>query len=169
MSRILGFMLGAVVILGLRPGGQGPGGRLLAAGEWSHGNRARRSIPLPGLSAASISRHSRRSTGLSANAPSYPAQQYVPYGTQTRPAQAREGSRSRRLVGARVYNRGYNQAPAPYATQLPRGQLAWPGSAMAPGYTPFSRYRSYGSGYGVSPYGSNFWGGYYKGFPMIGD
>ena len=60
-----------------------------------------------------------------------------------------------------------------YASQLPQGQLYWPGSAIAPGYTPFSRYQTYGSGYNQSPYGSNFYGGYYKGFPMafpmIGD
>ena len=97
----------------------------------------------------------------------YPGQQVVP-ATPARPAQAAK-VRGRAARGTRVYSRGYNQAPAPYATQLPRGQLDWSGSAMAPGYTPFSRYQSYGQGYSVSPYGGNFWGGYYKGFPMIGN
>lgn len=73
--------------------------------------------------------------------------------------------RARGQRGARVYSRGY-QAPAPYATQLPQGQLYWPGSYMAPGYTPFSRYQTYGQGYVQSPYGSNYWGGYYKGFAL---
>jgi hypothetical protein len=100
--------------------------------------------------------------------PGYAGQQVVPYGTQTRIAPAAR-IRGRAVRNARVYSRGYSQPPAPYATQLPRGQLDWPGSVMAPGYTPYSRYQTYGSGYGVSPYGSNFWGGYYKGFPMIGN
>jgi hypothetical protein len=85
----------------------------------------------------------------------------------TRPAQVAparvRGQAARRT---RTYSSGYNQAPAPYASQLPQGQLYWPGSYMTPGYTPFSRYQTYGSGYGQSPYGSNFYGGYYKGFPM---
>jgi hypothetical protein len=74
--------------------------------------------------------------------------------------------RGRFFRGARVYSRGYSQAPAPYTTPLPQGQLYWPGSYLAPTYTPYSRYQTYGSGYGQSPYGSNFYGGYYKGFPM---
>jgi len=68
--------------------------------------------------------------------------------------------------GARTYNRGYNQPPAPYATPLPQGQLYYPGSALAPNYTPFSRYQGYGSGYGYSPYGSGYYTGYYKGFSL---
>ena len=38
--------------------------------------------------------------------------------------------RARLQRGARVYSRGYNQAPAPYATQLPQGQLYWPNSSL---------------------------------------
>ena len=49
---------------------------------------------------------------------------------------------------------------------LPQGQLYWPGSFMAPSYTPNSRYQSYGSGYGRGPYGSGFYSGYYKGFSL---
>jgi hypothetical protein len=76
--------------------------------------------------------------------------------------------RGRGLRGGRTYyySRGYRQPPAPYATQLPQGQLYWPGSYLTPGYTPFSRYQTYGSGYWQSPYGSNFWGGYYKGYSL---
>jgi hypothetical protein len=73
--------------------------------------------------------------------------------------------RGRVLRGARTYTRGY-RAPAPLATPLPQGQLYWQGSYMAPGYAPFSRYQTYGQGYIQSPYGSNFWGGYYKGFSL---
>jgi hypothetical protein len=49
---------------------------------------------------------------------------------------------------------------------LPVGQLYWPASAIAPAYAPSSRFESFESGYGRSPYGSNFYGGYYKGFPI---
>ncbi|MGO9809931.1 MAG: hypothetical protein ACLP53_03955 [Isosphaeraceae bacterium] len=87
----------------------------------------------------------------------------VPYATQARPAAVRVRGRNL-LRGTRTYSRGYSQAPAPYATQLPQGQLYWPDSTLAPGYVPFSRYASSGSGYGRGPYGSNFYGGYYKGF-----
>ena len=68
--------------------------------------------------------------------------------------------------GTRTYSRGYSQPPAPYSTALPQGQIYWPGSALAPGYTPFSRYQSYGSGYGYGPYGSGYYSGYYKGFSL---
>jgi len=72
----------------------------------------------------------------------------------------------RRNRGARVYTRGYNQAPAPYSTPLPRGQLIWPGADYAPQYTPELRYQNYGSAYGRGPYGSGFYPGYFRGFPM---
>ena len=68
--------------------------------------------------------------------------------------------------GARTYSRGYSQPPAPYSTALPQGRIYWPGSAMAPNYTPFSRYQGYGGGYGYSPYGSGYYTGYYKGFSL---
>jgi hypothetical protein len=89
------------------------------------------------------------------------AQQVVPGPTPTAPR-----VRGRLQRGARIYSRGYSQAPAPYATRLPQGQLYWPGSSLSPGYTPYSRYQTYGQGYMQSPYGSNFWGGYYKGFSL---
>lgn len=80
---------------------------------------------------------------------------------------ANAGARARRAQQPRTYVRGYNQLA------VPQGQLYWPGSYVAPGYTPFSRYQTYGSGYSQSPYGSNFYSGYWKGwpmaFPMIGD
>lgn len=68
--------------------------------------------------------------------------------------------------GARSYNRGYSQPPAPYATSLPQGQIYWPGSPLAPGYTPFARYQGYNGGYGYGPYGSGYYSGYYKGFSL---
>jgi len=79
-------------------------------------------------------------------------------------------ARVRRRVprGARTKNQGSNLPPAPYDTSLPVGHLYWPGSAVSPGYSPSSRYDSMESGYDRSPYGSNFYGGYYKGFPMTG-
>ena len=91
----------------------------------------------------------------------YAVQPGVPYATQTRPATRVQG---RNIRATRTYSRGYRQAPAPYATQLPQGQLYWPGSYLAPNYVPFNRYQNYGSGYGRGPYGSSFYGGYYKGF-----
>jgi hypothetical protein len=75
-------------------------------------------------------------------------------------------TRGRVVRGTRVYSRGYNSAPAPYANPLPQGQLYWPGSMVAPDYTPFSRYRTQGQGYQVSPYGSNFYGGYWMGHAL---
>ncbi|MBV8129683.1 MAG: hypothetical protein JO114_18700 [Planctomycetaceae bacterium] len=89
----------------------------------------------------------------------YAVQPGVPYATQTRPATAVR-VRGRNLRATRTYS----QAPAPYATQLPQGQLYWPDSYLTPNYVPLNRYQSYGSGYGRGPYGSNFYGGYYKGF-----
>jgi len=89
----------------------------------------------------------------------YAVQPGVPYTTQTRPATAVR-VRGRNLRATRTYS----QAPAPYATQLPQGQLYWPDSYLTPNYVPLNRYQSYGSGYGRGPYGSNFYGGYYKGF-----
>ena len=89
----------------------------------------------------------------------------VLYSTQPLPANTAR-VRGRNLRATRTYSRGYSQAPAPYATQLPQGQLYWPGSYMSPYYMPFSRYQTYGSGYGRGPYGSNFYGGYYKGFVL---
>jgi hypothetical protein len=84
-----------------------------------------------------------------------------------RPAAA---ARARRRIprGARANNQGPSVPPAPYDTALPVGQLYWPDSAATPAYAPSSRYDSLESGYGRGPYGSNFYGGYYKGFPLTG-
>jgi len=93
----------------------------------------------------------------------YAAQPAAPYSYQTAPARR---ARLRAGRATRQYTRGYSQPPAPYSTSLPQGSLYWPGSSMAPAYTPFSRYQSYGNGYGRGPYGSGFYSGYYKGFPL---
>jgi hypothetical protein len=93
----------------------------------------------------------------------YAAQPAAPYSYQTAPARR---AKLRAGRAARQYTRGYSQPPAPYATPLSQGQIYWPGSIMAPSYTPNSRYQSYGSGYGRGPYGSGFYSGYYKGFSM---
>lgn len=103
--------------------------------------------------------------GTLAPSGAYATQPGVPYATQTRPAVAAR-VRGRNVRPMRTYSRGYSQPPAPYATPLPQGQIYWPGSYMAPNYVPFSRYQSYGSGYGRGPYGSGFYGGYYKGFSL---
>ncbi|MGC8642804.1 MAG: hypothetical protein ACP5XB_23335, partial [Isosphaeraceae bacterium] len=88
---------------------------------------------------------------------------------QTAPARVR-GRQARR---ASAFAQGYTQMAAPYSYPLPQGRLYWPGAYMVPGYTPANRYQTYGSGYAQSPYGSNFYGGYWKGwpkaYPMIGD
>ena len=167
MSRILGFMLGAVVILGLGQGVKGQGVVYYPPAS-GHMEVVPPVYPAPGAVGSQYLETFPTFGGTYQADPSYPAQQVVPYGTPTRPAPAAR-ARGRAARGVRVYSRGYSQPPAPYATQLPRGQLEWPGSLMTPDYVPFSRFQSYGSGYGVSPYGSNFYGGYYKGFPMIGD
>lgn len=91
------------------------------------------------------------------------AQPTVPYATQTAPVVP---ARVRNARARRAAARGYSQAPAPYATPLPQGQLYWPGSYVTPYYVPGTRYQTYGSGYGRGPYGSNFYPGYYKGFVM---
>jgi hypothetical protein len=93
----------------------------------------------------------------------YAAQPAAPYSYQRAPARR---ARLRAGRAAQQYTRGYSQPPAPYSTALPQGQLYWPGSFMAPSYTPYSRYQSYGNGYGRGPYGSGFYSGYYKGFSL---
>lgn len=64
----------------------------------------------------------------------------------------------------RVYNRGYNQAPAPYRRALPRGQAILPNGLPPSGFVPPLRTQTYGWGYGVGPYGTNYYSGMYKGF-----
>jgi len=167
MSRIVGFMLGVVVTLGVGQVVKGQGAAYYPPAS-GHMEVVPPIYPAGGAVGGQYLETFPTFGGTYQANPFYSPQQVVPYATQTRPAAAAR-VRGRVVRGARVYSRGYSQAPAPFATQLPVGQLQWPGSVLAPGYTPFSRYQSYGSGYGVSPYGSNFWGGYYKGFPMIGN
>ena len=167
MSRILGLMLGVVVTLGVGQVVRGQGAAYYPPAS-GHMEVVVPSYPAPGAVGGQYLETFPTFGGTYQVNPFTPAQQVVPYSAQARPAAAAR-VRGRVARGTRVYSRGYSQAPSPYATQLPVGQLGWQGSVMAPGYTPFSRYQTYGSGYGISPYGSNFWGGYYKGFPMIGD
>ena len=166
MSRIFGLMVGTVLTLVLSQGAMAQGVVYWPPAS-GHMEVNPPVYPAPGAVGAQYL-ETFPTYGATYQATPYYSGQPVPYGTSTRTAPASR-NRGRVARGTRVYSRGYSQAPAPYATQLPRGQLAWPGSVLAPGYTPFSRFETYGSGYGVSPYGSNYWGGYYKGFPMIGD
>jgi len=158
MGRYLGVMFGAWLLLGLVSGvsAQGVVDYPPATGHMVY---IPPSYPAPGavggeyLETFPSFAGSVDSTGASA------VQPVVPYATQTRPA-ATARVRGRNLRVARTYS----QPPAPNATQLPVGQLYWPDSYMTPNYGPWSRYQSYGSGYGRGPYGSSFYGGYYKGF-----
>jgi len=168
MNRNLGYGFGAFLLLALTPGAGAQGvvnyppadGMMYAVPP---------QYPAPGGFGGQYTQT------YPANAPGYyGTTPYVAQGTnrgvvqQRVPAtnQAAPRVRGRAARGARSYSRGYSQPPAPYSTPLPQGQINWPGSYLAPGYTPFTRYQSYGSGYGYGPYGSGFYGGYYKGFPM---
>jgi hypothetical protein len=158
MGRILGVMVGAWLALGLDSG-------VSAQGVVDYPPATGHMVYIPPIYPASGAvggeyletfpsfAGSVDSTGASA------VQPVVPYATQTRPAAtARVRGRNLRVT------RTSSQTPAPYATQLPVGQLYWPGSYVTPNYVPGNRYQSYGSGYERGPYGSNFYGGYYKGF-----
>jgi hypothetical protein len=50
--------------------------------------------------------------------------------------------------------------------QLPTGSLYWPDASRVLIYSPATRYRSYGAGYGIGPYGSVDHGMMYKGWPL---
>jgi len=66
-----------------------------------------------------------------------------------------------------VYTRGYDQAPAPYRRALPRGQAFLPNGLPPSGYTPLLRDQTQGGwSYGVGPYGTNYYSGMYKGWPI---
>ncbi len=64
---------------------------------------------------------------------------------------------------SRIVARPYNRAGIQTATPLPTGSLSWNGVGSVPLYSPAQRYATYGSGYGVSPYGSVDYGAQYKG------
>jgi hypothetical protein len=159
MSRILGNLLALGVIVTFASGAraQSVADYPPAAGHMEYIPPV---IPAPGAVGGQYVETFPNYGGYYYQPGPYGAQQITPY------VQATPRTRARIARGVRTYSRGYSAPPAPYATQLPTGQLYWPGSFMAPAYTPFSRFQSYGSGYGVSPYGSSFYGGYYKGFPL---
>lgn len=66
----------------------------------------------------------------------------------------------------RVYTRGYDQTPAPYRRALPRGRATLPNGLPPSGYVPGLRGQTYGWGYGTGPYGTNYYSGMYKGWPI---
>jgi hypothetical protein len=73
----------------------------------------------------------------------------------------------RGLLGRR---RVYTQAsggPAYYRNQLPQTRIYGDGSIMAPnGYSPANRQQTYGEGYGLGAYGTNYYSNYYQGRPI---
>lgn len=162
MRRILGGMFVAWILAGLVSGAnaQGVVGYPPADGHMVY---IAPSYPAAGAVGGQYVETYPSFAGSYGSAGAYAVQPGFPYATQTRPAIGAT-ARGRNVRATRTYSRGYSQGPAPYATQLPVGQLYWPGSYVAPNYTPFSRYQNYGSGYGRGPYGSNFYGGYYHGY-----
>ena len=84
------------------------------------------------------------------------------------PSEAKKAARKR---PQRTYARGYQNAPAPYRRELPRGSLADLNQLPAgvPAYSPYARYQTYGQAYGMGPYGSNSYSQYWHGYaPMDG-
>jgi hypothetical protein len=73
----------------------------------------------------------------------------------------------RGLLGRR---RVYTQAsggPAYYRNALPQTRIYGDGSIMAPnGYSPANRQQTYGEGYGLGAYGTNYYSNYYQGRPI---
>jgi hypothetical protein len=57
-------------------------------------------------------------------------------------------------------------APAPYGTPLPQGRLNGAGMPTPPLYAPYTRYQTYGAAYGMGPYGSNYYSGFWHGQPI---
>ena len=158
MGRILEVMFGAWLLLGLVSGvsAQGVVNYPPASGYFVY---IPPSYPAPEAFGSQYVETFPSFAGSFGSTGADAVQPGVPYATQTRPAAAaRVRGRNHRAT------RTSSQPPAPYATQLPQGQLYWPDSYMTPNYTPVSRYQSYGSGYGRGPYGSNFYTGYYQGF-----
>jgi len=158
MGRTLEVMFGAWLLLGLVSGvsAQGVVNYPPASGYFVY---IPPSYPAPEAFGSQYVETFPSFAGSFGSTGAYAVQPGVPYATETRPAAAaRVRGRNHRAT------RTSSQPPAPYATQLPQGQLYWPDSYMTPNYTPVSRYQSYGSGYGRGPYGSNFYTGYYQGF-----
>jgi hypothetical protein len=162
MSRTFGILLAAGLILGF-----GSGVRAQDAANYPPASGHMQYIPpvnpAPGAVGSQYVETFPTFGGYYYQPAPYAGQQITPY------VQVAPRTRGRFARGVRTYTRGYSGysvAPAPYATQLPQGHLYWPGSFMAPDYTPYSRFQPYGSGYGVSPYGSSFYGGYYQGHPL---
>ncbi|WP_337177235.1 hypothetical protein [Paludisphaera sp.] len=59
--------------------------------------------------------------------------------------------------------------PPPYRRALPRGNYEALNDMPAgvPTYSPYARHQTYGNAYGMGPYGSNFYSGWWKGYtPM---
>lgn len=65
--------------------------------------------------------------------------------------------------------RNANNPPAPYRRALPRGNFEDLNNVPAgvPVYSPYARYQTYGQAYGMGPYGSNQYSGWWKAYaPM---
>lgn len=63
-----------------------------------------------------------------------------------------------------VYTRGYNQPPAPYRRGLRRGRAIMPNGAPPAVYMiPSREMTTRGWGYGIGPYGTDYYSGMYKG------
>ena len=85
-------------------------------------------------------------------------------------ADAAKGERNvvRKDGSTRTYARGYNRPPAPFRRALPRGDLGDINSGFTPStYSPAARMQTYGQAYGMGPYGTNYYSGYWHGYaPM---
>jgi hypothetical protein len=68
--------------------------------------------------------------------------------------------------GSRTAIRNANRPPAPYRRALPRGNFENFNDLPAgvPAYSPYARQQTYGQAYGMGPYGSNFYSGWWKGY-----
>ena len=164
MSRLLGIGVGVCLLFSLAPRVSAQGSVEYAPAS-GHMNVIPPTYVAPGAVGAPYVE--TFPSGVVANQAVVPGQvqQVAPYSYRATPV-PRSAARGRAVRGTRTYSRGYAQPPAPYATPLPQGRLDWPGSYLTPYYVPFSRYQNYGSGYERGPYGSGFYGGYYKGYSM---
>ena len=167
MNRPIGTMLSVGIVLGLSAGAPAQ-----SVVDWppatGHMQFVPPSYPGPGAVGAQYVETFPSLAGMVEPQMAGAVQGGAYLNSNARQSTVRATVRKRLTRGARTKNQGSSLPPAPYDTSLPVGQLYWPGSAVSPGYAPSSRYDSMESGYGRSPYGSNFYGGYYKGFPMTG-